>query len=260
MNMLRILGLLLMSAGVSGVDRSSEGFEVVSIKQAAAPSDAVPYFLSMATKCGLPGVLRSGTRVSIPVASVCGLIRLAYSVPSYEIVDVPRQLEKGEISNLFQIEAKLEDGSNPTPDDVRDMLKVVLAERFDVRLHYERRRLVVHALVVEKGGLKETRCSEPEAPSSYMKGRITSCAPPMNFARLAEMLTRELGQPVVDMTGVSRPYSFDLRWLPDGISSDFDADPALATALREQLGLRLERRPAEVECLIIDHAEAPDPD
>jgi uncharacterized protein (TIGR03435 family) len=64
-----------------------------------------------------------------------------------------------------------------------------------------------------------------------------------------------LNAPVVDETGLSGTYDFNLRWSPDAAIAD-DV-PALSTALQEQLGLKLERRRTSAEFLVIDRFERP---
>lgn len=76
---------------------------------------------------------------------------------------------------------------------------------------------------------------------------------------VAFSLSRMLDRPVVDETGLSGAYTFELTWDPNsGSVSRADADRAsLFTALREQLGLRLDARKGPVEFLVIDSAERP---
>ena len=84
-----------------------------------------------------------------------------------------------------------------------------------------------------------------------------------------ELLQRAvLDRPVVDRTGLPGRYDFDLTWAPD--SSQFggevgsaEADAASAplfTAVREQLGLRLEATKGPVEALVVDGVERPGAD
>jgi uncharacterized protein (TIGR03435 family) len=71
-----------------------------------------------------------------------------------------------------------------------------------------------------------------------------------------EMLASELiltGRIVVDRTGLTGSYDLDLRWTPD----EFETSSELITALREQLGLKLEATRAPVEVIVIDKAERP---
>jgi len=68
---------------------------------------------------------------------------------------------------------------------------------------------------------------------------------------------------LVDRTGLAGEFDWDLQWTPDALTADA-TNPAttvsLVTALREQLGLRLEARREESDVLVIDRAVPPDPD
>jgi len=71
-------------------------------------------------------------------------------------------------------------------------------------------------------------------------------------------------RPVVDKTGLTGRFDFDLTWAPDpppsggrGGAADLAGAPDLFTAVQEQLGLKLEPRKASMEVLIIDHIERP---
>jgi uncharacterized protein (TIGR03435 family) len=75
---------------------------------------------------------------------------------------------------------------------------------------------------------------------------------------LAQTLTRETDRPVVDRTGLSGEYAFELQWTPDGGAIQSDSlFPSLFTAVQEQLGLKLEPQTAEVEALVIDARKDP---
>ena len=81
-----------------------------------------------------------------------------------------------------------------------------------------------------------------------------------NFAFL---LMRELQRPVIDRTGLNGRYDLDLRFLPDrgpmminGTPINADA-PSLTTAVREQLGLRLDSTRAPTDVVVIDRVAAP---
>jgi uncharacterized protein (TIGR03435 family) len=74
-----------------------------------------------------------------------------------------------------------------------------------------------------------------------------------------------LDRPVVDRTGLTGRYDFDLEWVPDetqfggelgAASADAQAAP-LSTAIAEQLELRLVATKGTVEALVIDTAERP---
>jgi uncharacterized protein (TIGR03435 family) len=74
-----------------------------------------------------------------------------------------------------------------------------------------------------------------------------------------------LDRPVLDKTGLTAHYDFDLKWRPDPsqfrgngdkLQSDPN-DPDLFTALQEQLGLKLAAEQAPVDVIVIDSAEKP---
>ena len=76
---------------------------------------------------------------------------------------------------------------------------------------------------------------------------------------LALNLSNELGREVIDQTGLTGKYTYELNWTPiQGSEPPADSTvPSVFTALTEQLGLRLEPRKGPVEILVIDRAEKP---
>jgi uncharacterized protein (TIGR03435 family) len=75
------------------------------------------------------------------------------------------------------------------------------------------------------------------------------------MALVANYVGNSLGRLVVDRTGLNQTYDFTLDWAPEE-AADSTA-PSLVTALREQLGLRLETIKAPVEVLVVDSIERP---
>jgi uncharacterized protein (TIGR03435 family) len=75
---------------------------------------------------------------------------------------------------------------------------------------------------------------------------------------------------VIDQTRFSGNFDFDVHYTPDPMpprdamppdSAPIDPDgPSIFTALREQLGLRLDARTRPVETMVIDHVEKPTSD
>jgi uncharacterized protein (TIGR03435 family) len=64
---------------------------------------------------------------------------------------------------------------------------------------------------------------------------------------------------VVDQTGLSGRYDFQLAWTFDETRAPTDgsAAPSLFTAVQEQLGLKLEPVKAAADVLVIDKVERP---
>jgi uncharacterized protein (TIGR03435 family) len=87
-----------------------------------------------------------------------------------------------------------------------------------------------------------------------MSDSVTLIGTAVTADMLAKVLSNQLGRPVQNQTGFASAFDFTLRWAPDTNTGPTDR-PSLPTALREQLGFRLEaqRRPADV--VVIDHVE-----
>jgi uncharacterized protein (TIGR03435 family) len=104
-----------------------------------------------------------------------------------------------------------------------------------------------------------------------MMGRGMLMATATQFATLAQVLSDQLGRPVVDKTGIKGFYDFKLTWTPDvgqgpggplgpGGPEPPPVDPSgpsVFTALQEQFGLKLDSAKGPVEILVIDHVEKP---
>jgi uncharacterized protein (TIGR03435 family) len=169
------------------------------------------------------------------------------------------------------------------------MLRELLADRFKVRVRREQRELPVFALLVARDdhrlGPKLTSVSvdctvykadferlaprpprEPGAPlqpttcdtlmSSTPQGtRVAGRA--VELSELTRTLTSYFDAPVLDRTGLSGLYDYDLNFTRDPLTAQASDGVSLETALREQLGLRVERQRAPVDVLVIESAERP---
>ena len=80
----------------------------------------------------------------------------------------------------------------------------------------------------------------------------------MSISQVVFALNREVDRPVVDRTNLTGRYSFTLKWSPDPLASS-GLSPSIFTAVREQLGLRLEPSTEPLDALVIDHVEPPSP-
>jgi uncharacterized protein (TIGR03435 family) len=86
-------------------------------------------------------------------------------------------------------------------------------------------------------------------------GKSELAATAVSMAALARYVGNRVGRIVVDKTGLSDSYDFTLEWAADD-APDSPAPP-LVTALREQLGLKLESQKSPVEVLVIDSLQKP---
>lgn len=154
------------------------------------------------------------------------------------------------------------------------MLQQLLAERFKLVVHHERREFPLYALAIAKGGPKfrETKPEDFHTSSTYgpmcqvLRSKIgitemKGCS----MAQLAHNLTgwtrNDLGRTIVDHTGLTGRYSFSLNWTPDTAppsnSLDAGGGPSIFTAVHEQLGLLLRPEKGSLDTIVIDHVEMP---
>lgn len=199
------------------------------------------------------------------------LIAAAYNLSSQAISGGPPWLD----SDHFDIVAKTPHEVRPNLDEQMAMLRKLLADRFHLRFHREARELAVYALTVVKTGAKLNPTTlTPDAFPEGAPPLIFSLSPPLarlparyaTMEEFASVLQRAaLDRPVVDRTGLTARYDFDLEWLPDEPQfggalgrPSLDSDkPNLFKAVQQQLGLKLETTKAPVQVLVIDHADHP---
>jgi uncharacterized protein (TIGR03435 family) len=167
-------------------------------------------------------------------------------------------------TDRYDIVAKSPSGAPES--QIPDFLQTLLAERFKLVAHGETRELPAYALVVAKTGPKLTKAEENTPGSGMSSGDGTVTGTAVTMARLAGFLATphaDLGLPVVDQTGLEGYFTFTLNWTPerrltakpDSKMPAADAPPSILMALQEQLGLKLEKRKAPIEVLVVDRAE-----
>lgn len=213
-----------------------------------------------------PGIL---TLKGLPLKAA---LSQAFKLPMDQITG-PAWLDE----DCFDIIAKMPEGA--TKDQMPAMLRALLAERFKLAAHKESHPRPGYAMVVDRNGPKFKEVEKPK-DTGVLAGRLATAGNgpvraigranavgrvafkgPMDMATVAHILSGKLGGPVQDLTGLAGEYQIDFNWTPDPDSSPAAADSAstptgsLVTAVREILGLRLERRDAPVETLVIDHIE-----
>ncbi len=131
-------------------------------------------------------------------------------------------------------------------------LRGLLAERFALKLHHETRVMSGFVLVVEKSAkfvALPCQSSGYRVQHGWVEGDL-------HMAALAADLKADLGVPVEDKTGLPDCYHIQARWTTD---SDDDSLPQIPTALHD-LGLRIQKEKLDVDVLVIDHVEPPQPD
>jgi uncharacterized protein (TIGR03435 family) len=191
--------------------------------------------------------------------SMTSMICFAYSIQKTQIVNAPRWFDE----QLWDIDGVPDAEGAPSWSQYRRMLQKLLAARFSLQMHHDKRELLVYALTIAKGGPKlEKSKSDPDALSDqsghgigsqqFMKFTNDSMT---DFAQLLQLMG---DRPVIDQTNLSGRYDFTLLWTPDQIrAAEPDAAPGLFTAVREQLGLNLEAARIPADVFVIDAATRP---
>ena len=86
----------------------------------------------------------------------------------------------------------------------------------------------------------------------------------MPISSLSNALSLMLGRPVINRTGLSGRFDFEVDYVPMAISGTLTVDDpdrvSIFTAIQEQLGLRLHAEDVAIEVLVIDGIHRPSPD
>ena len=182
------------------------------------------------------------------------LIVLAYGVQPNQ-VEGPEWMDKVR----FDITAKYPPGT--TQEDRWLMLRSLLASRFKLTTHSVTKEMSGYSLQVAKTGFK-LKPSEPGEASTTggSQGPVYNFyARKIPLSVLTYELSDDLGQVVVDQTGLKGAYDFQLRWSTNEATSpgagESEPAPSVVTALQETLGLQLRHGRVPVQVIVVDHVE-----
>jgi uncharacterized protein (TIGR03435 family) len=244
-------------------------FEVASVKR------AVP---------GTPGARMGfppGGRFVGDNVALTFVLQRVYGVRDFQIIAEPQW--KAIIDDGYNSRYLIE-GRGPesaTQEELKEMVKTLLGERFGLRLHKETRVLPVYALLRADGGVKGAHAPDGKGGGveSVAPGWLRGTGTSIGF--VAEMLSRYVDRPIVDRTNLEDVLDFNLTCttLESASASDDPtgchpgvlemakrkgyelgrkvACPSIFTAVRDQLGLRLEPQMEPVDVLVIDAVQLP---
>ncbi len=199
------------------------------------------------------------------------LVAAAWNLNPKEISGGPGWVD----AEHFDILARTPGDVRPNLEEQMTMLRALVTERFSLSFHRAPKEMPVYELTVAKGGAKlkpstESPDAHPEGPPPLVfvvyPGLVRLPARNASIRELTWVMQRAvLDRPVLDHTGLSGRYDFDLEFAPD--ESQFNGElprtaddankPGLFTAMEEQLGLKLQPARGEVEAMVIDRAERP---
>lgn len=235
--------------------------------------DAHPAFEVATIKPAPPGERRSmfsfrGTELVVQNLSLNDLMKFVNLVQGREIIGGPSWMS----TDRWDIEAKPDTPGMPSQAQLRVMIQKLLADRFALRFHEEKREMAAYALTVGKDGPKMTKNTDASELGGFSMGPLgVMHAGGATMKDFAQVLQGDiLDRPVVDQTGLQGRWNFTLQWTPDETQfpgarvprpaeDDTNPLPPLFTAIQEQLGLKLEAEKADVPVIVIDHVEHPTP-
>jgi uncharacterized protein (TIGR03435 family) len=244
-------------------------FEVASIKQNTSGSENFGFNAR-------PG----GVMVAINV-SARQVVTYAYSMQNSRVEGGPDWLD----TVKYDITAKAPEAA--TPDQMLLMFRTLLADRFKLTMHTDARDTAIFALVrgradgrlgpqlrasstadcdaargeQARGAAIASADGRPICGGRTRAGFIIAGAVSMD--ELARNMSRMVGRAIVNRTGLTGRYDFDLKFTPEseltGAAADSgpDTPPSLYVALEEQLGLKLEPQRAPVDVVVIDSIQRP---
>lgn len=229
-------------------------------------ADASPAFLVAAIRPSDPSASggwafpSEGRHVSCANATVADIMAVAYGIHRKQIVNAPDWITK----ERYDISGVPDVPGIPNLRQTQEMYQKLLAERFHLSFHREVRQIPVYAITVAKGGplLSPAKPGETiNTGNSGSGGQRTLRFTDMSMADFALNMNFYEDRPVIDSTGLRGRYDFTLKWTYDVTSeAPPDAPPSLFTAIREQLGLRVDAVKGPAEVLVFDRVERPSVD
>lgn len=248
-----LAGLILSAAVVF----AQTGFEVVSIK----PSDPLSNNMHIGVA---PGGGFEARGVTLRT-----LIQQAYDVRDFQISGGPGWIGTDKYDIVTKDEAKgpseadLVKMTDAQRNEFRDRLlgkvQLLLADRFQLKVHRETKEMPVYVLTVAKSGSRLQAATDEGGGSNLSSrraddGKSQLTGKNLPVANLARFLSGQVGRTVIDKTGLAAKYDFQMNYAPD--MGDITG-PSLFTALQEQLGLKLDSGKGPVEVVVIDSVEKP---
>jgi uncharacterized protein (TIGR03435 family) len=255
-----IVSAWMLTAAAVVAQQDVPRFEAVSIKPSAPDAP------------GGQARLRPGGRYELTNGPVRILISAAYPSQMNELVGAPDWV----LYDRYNVTAVA--GRDVSEEELRTMMRAMLAERFRLLVRYDMVDRPVYALVLARDdgrlGPRMRRATvncdsvpvQPPPPTGpvppctarFTKGSIIASG--FSMEALAVNLARAAGRTVVDRTGLTDSFDFSLEYAPDPVAADAGDVPSVFTALEEQLGLKLQPSRAAVPVVVIDRIERPTPD
>lgn len=237
--------ILLTLASIAGAQTPT--FDVASVKPSVPSGDLLNINL---------GTFNHGV-VTLGNTTLSECIRYSYGLVSEDQISGPEWIR----DRSLRVDITAKTAPDTPIEQVRLMMQSLLAERFHLEIHHEAKPVRHFDLSVSPKGFKlhESPESTPTALKGYGRGRLFYDHLPMRT--LAVLLSRQLQQPVLDLTGLTGFYDIHLEWTPDdpalkdAPAHDSPSFPDVYHAIQEQLGLQLEPKRTPIDVIVVDRAD-----
>jgi uncharacterized protein (TIGR03435 family) len=204
-----------------------------------------------------------GLKFCRPLAETCPMVSGGPAWIAKDRFDIDA---KGATGSIAYDTSQLRNGDAP---QLQEKIRNLLAERFALKAHLEKRQLPVFAFTVAQGGIRMKPAKPGESASLKFKQVNPSIGPPVTdvvavnstVQELADLYSKFMDHPVIDMAGLSGRFDFTVEYEADTTDSPgpFAAvtAPTLFQAFEKQAGLKLRTARGPVDVLIIDQASRP---
>ena len=224
----------------------------------AHPSFAVATIKPHDPNSNRQGFDATGDRYSIHGQTIVSLMMFAYAIDKHQVVDAPDWAR----ADRWDIEGTTDTPGEPSLHQQQEMLQKLLADRFGLKFHHDKRELPAYFIQIAKGGPKLKPPANPNAEADQnARNHGTEVTVTITTATMADFILGMqffFDRPLVDQTGIPGRHDFTLRYTYDERhATDPNAPPGLFTAIQEQLGLKLDAVKAPIDVFAIDHVEQP---
>jgi len=251
--------VVLLCVSLAGQSAPAARFEVADVHP-SVPVE-IGQVVNTAVRIGVP---RNG-RYEINRATMLDLVRTAYGVEADKVLGGPHWLEM----NRFDIIAKVP--ASATRETVLPMLQTLLAERFRLAVRQELKPVAASVISRSDGELRLKpattvgTCQQNLATNAAAATiTMTMICRGVSMASLADQLTRTSGLagtkgPVVDASGLTGAYDFDLQFVPAALSNASGGGQTFAQAIAS-VGLKLEAKEVPLPTISVERVnETPTP-
>ena len=214
-------------------------------------------------RAAIPVAFLPGGRLTATNATLVDVIVQVYPTRRVQMQGGPDWID----SERFDIAAKAPEGDQQVAlDQMRQMVRALLEDRFQLKLHIEKKEMAVYALVPGKDPPKLQRPQPGEVVGVESGPGPKLAFTRMNMAGLVNTVSNILHVPVMDRIGLTGSFNFALdigRFMPPAAGNGpqrndiFDIGNAIGSAIEEQLGLKMEQHKELLDITIVDHAERP---